>query len=180
PRKILDYSLDSGMTWRSIGSITNDSLRHSWNLPDTFSSKAVVRVTDTNNLTGRSGIFTISKLMVLRPARADSVQRGALNYQITWTGAGTASNKTLSLSLDSGLTWTSIGSVRSDALSYSWNVPDTASRKAMIRIVDTNGLTGLSGLFTIYTAKSIASAIVVIRPAMGDSIVRGTQNYQIT
>jgi hypothetical protein len=178
--KTIQYSLDSGLTWTTIATINNDSLRYLWHVPDTVSIKAFVRVTDSNNLRGMSGRFTIvsSKIIVVRPSLAEIITGGTQHYQITWTGSGLASVKTIALSLDSGLTWTTIATVNGNVFSSDWNVPDTASRKSYIRITDGNGLVGISGLFTILSSK--LPAILVVRPAGKETILGGTQNYQIT
>lgn len=177
--KILEYSLDSGMTWKRIDSINTSALTYSWNLPDTTSNKARVRITDKNNLRGVSGVFVISGLMVVKPMAGDTLRGGMLNYQITWKGAGITRTKVLEYSLDNGLTWKLIDTLKSDAMSYSWNVPDTSSKNALVRVTDQNNLRGVSGVFVI-SARAPGNSITVIRPTQGETIVAGTQNYQIT
>ncbi len=184
-KKIFEYSLDSGMTWKLIDTFTTDQFSHNWNVPDTTSKKALVRITDANNLKGISGLFTISSskspsgIIIVRPTYGEIITGGTQNYPILWTGAGIASMKTFELSLDSGKTWKVIGAVSSDVFSYNWNVPDTASKNALIRITDGNNLKGISGLFSIISSKT-PGGITVIKPAAGEIIPGGTQNYQIT
>jgi hypothetical protein len=182
--KTLQYSLDSGATWTTIATITNDSLAYSWHVPDTTSTKAMVRITDTNNMRGVSGIFTISSskkpgsMVVVHPKTGEVITGGMQNYQINWSGTGLASQKTFALSLDGGSTWAMIGSSSTDGFTYSWNVPDTASALAMISITDSNGIMGQSGIFTI-SHKTIVGSIIVVHPAAGEVIAGGMQNYQI-
>lgn len=175
--KTIEYSLDSGLTWRSVGTATGDVFSFNWNVPDTVSKKAKVRITDQNSLRAISGLFMIgsSKIIVVKPALSEKITGGTQNYLITWTGTGLALQKTLEYSLDSGLTWRTIGTVSSDVLTYSWNLPDTASTKAIIRITDQRGITGKSALFTIRSSK-----IIVVKPAFNEKITGGTQNYMIT
>ena len=186
PKKTLEYSLDSGMTWILIGTANTDMFSYSWNVPDTVSKKAFVRITDDNNLRGVSGLFKIQSskpsdsIVVVRPALGELIVGGTQNYQITWTGPVLAPQKTFELSLDGGLTWKTIGTISSDASTYNWNVPDTASTQAVIRITDMNGITGKSGVFTIKSSKPNPGSIVVVRPASGEVIAGGMQNYQIT
>jgi hypothetical protein len=183
PHKTFEYSLDSGSTWSTIDTFTTDLFVHNWNVPDTTSTKALVRITDQNNLRGVSGIFTIvsskslDSIMVARPALAEIITGGMQNYQITWTGTGLTSQKIFALSLDSGLTWKTIDTLSADVFTHSWNVPDTASTRAIIRITDHNGITGKSGVFTIKSSQT--PAIIVVRPAAGETILGGTANYQI-
>ncbi|MEP7234195.1 MAG: ice-binding family protein [Ignavibacteriota bacterium] len=183
-RKIFEYSLDSGLTWKMIDTITADVFTHSWNVPDTASKKALVRITDANNLRGISGLFTIGStkspggLIVIKPALGEMIAGGKQNYQIIWSGIGIASQKTFEYSLDSGMTWKLIGTINADVLTFNWNVPDTASKKALVRITDQNNLRGVSGLFTITSSK--APFMVIVRPTPGEMIAGGTLNYQIT
>ncbi|MDZ4746722.1 MAG: ice-binding family protein, partial [bacterium] len=57
--KTLEYSIDSGATWRVIGGMNSSAMAYSWNVPDVTSTRAFVRVTDANNLRGTSGLFSI-------------------------------------------------------------------------------------------------------------------------
>ena len=185
-KKIFEYSLDSGLTWKTIDTLTADVFSHNWNVPDTISKKAFVRITDQNNLRGTSGLFTLASskspgsIVVVRPALGEIITGGTQNYQITWTGIGLASMKTFDLSLDSGLTWKMIGTITADVFAYSWNVPDTASTKALIRITDQNTITGESGVFTIKSSKPNPDSIVVTHPVLNEVIDGGTPNFMIT
>ena len=181
-QKTLQYSLDSGVTWTTIATINNDSFVYLWNVPDTTSTKALVRVTDVDSLRGVSGIFKIisnkiGAITVIAPAAGALIAESTLDT-IKWSGTGLTATKTFAYSLDNGATWTTIGKDTTSGFTYLWNVPDTISTKAVIRITDTNGVTGKSGIFNI-TASKVA-AIVILRPSLGEMIVGGTQNYQIT
>ena len=175
--KTFALSLDSGLTWTTVGKDTTAGFTYSWNVPDTFSTKAIIRITDSNGVTGKSGIFTIksSKIIVVTPASASMITEATQGYQISWTGVGLTPKKTFALSLDSGLNMVTIGTISANVFTYSWNVPDTVSTKAVIRITDSNGVTGKSGVFTIKSSQ-----ILVIHPASSDTIIEGKQNYQIT
>lgn len=180
-QKTFEYSLDSGLTWRTIGTASSDNLTYSWNVPDTASAKAMVRITDQKGITGKSAVFTIgsSKITVTRPFAGEIITGGTQNYVITWTGIGLAPEKTVEYSLDGGLTWKTIGTTNTDVSSYFWHVPDTLSTLAVIRVTDMNGITGKSGVFTIRHSLPTPGNIAIIRPAFGESIVAGTQNYVI-
>ncbi|MFI5265027.1 MAG: hypothetical protein ACHQM6_10970, partial [Candidatus Kapaibacterium sp.] len=58
-QKSFDYSLDNGTTWKTIGSMTSDAFLYDWNVPDTFATQAIVRITDKNNVVGKSGVFVL-------------------------------------------------------------------------------------------------------------------------
>src|SRR5205085_3619133 len=156
-----------------IDTIFSEAFTHSWNVPDTGSTQAVVKITDQNDMSGTSGVFTIvsaktpGTLTVIRPSRGEIITGGTLNYQITWTGSGLTPEKTVELSLDSGLTWKPASGV-SNGESWSWNVPDAATTKGVIRITDKNGITGKSGVFTIIPGKPGPGSIVIAHPAVGE------------
>ena len=136
--------------------------RYSWNVPNTASTQAIIRITDGNGITGESGIFTIKSnagtIVILYPDSASVLTGGMQSYNIDFTATNTTAQKTLEYSLDGGLNWTLIGVMHSEAQSYSWAlVPNIATTDALVRIVDSNGITGISGLFTITTVKNIGS-----------------------
>ncbi len=177
PKKTIEYSLDSGLTWRTIAIVNGEVFAYGWNIPDTVSKKVYIRITDSLGITGKSGLFTIKsgRITVLHPALAEQLTGGTTNYQITWSGAGLTTKKTFEYSLDSGATWRTIGILNSDLFAYGWNAPDTTSTRAFVRITDTTGITGMSGMFSIK-----ARSLVIVRPAAGETILGGTPNYQIT
>jgi hypothetical protein len=179
PQKTIALSLDGGLTWTTIGTITANVFSYFWAVPDTTSTKAIIRITDTNGMTGQSGVFTIKSnaaIVVVNPTQGAVIAEGLQGYQITWTGIGLTPQKTIELSLNAGQTWSTIGLINANVFTYSWNVPDSASTQAMIRITDGNGVTGESGLFTI---KANAGTIVIVDPTVGENIDGGTVNYKI-
>ncbi|MEP7219402.1 MAG: hypothetical protein ABI876_10820, partial [Bacteroidota bacterium] len=164
-KKTLDYSLDGGSTWTIIGDINADVYLYNWNVPDTSSSNAVVRVTDKNNLSGKSGIFTITSskpatgtIVVLTPTAGEIIAGGTHNYNITWTGVNIAAGKTFDYSLDGGATWHSIGALTGNQFNYTWaDVPNEATTQALVRISDANHAVGISGIFTITKTAGVGS-----------------------
>jgi hypothetical protein len=181
-QKTFEYSLDGGTTWILIGSVRNDSSSYGWDVPNIASTQAVVRITDSNGVTGRSNMFTItsdqaSSIVVTRPASGEALVGGTQGYRIEFRGVNVTQQKKLEYSPDSGATWTLIALVSNNDSSYSWNVPQTPTTKGLVRITDSNGVAGTSGMFTIEPAT--ASSLIVVRPAAGEVIVGGTQGYQI-
>ena len=181
-RKTLEYSLDGGTTWNPIAVTRNDSSSYSWNVPDTASTQAVVRVTDSNGVSGRSNVFTIksgkaSSLTVIRPATGEVLAGGTQGYRIEFVGVNVTQQKRLEYSIDGGATWIPIATISSNASSYAWDVPQTPTTTGLVRITDSNGVTGTSGVFTIQTSS--VSSLVVVRPTAGEVIDGGTQGYRI-
>ncbi|HET6402368.1 MAG TPA: ice-binding family protein [Candidatus Kapabacteria bacterium] len=178
PQKTFSLSLDSGATWTTIGKDTTNGFTFSWNVPNSISTRAMIRIADLNGDTGTSGMFTIhsNQITVTTPTSGEVIAEGTQNFQVTWTGVGIGAQKTIALSLNGGQTWDTIGTMTANVFSYYWAVPDTTSTTAIIRITDTNGMSGQSGVFTIKSN----SALVVVNPALGAVIAEGLQNYQIT
>ncbi|HET6512185.1 MAG TPA: ice-binding family protein, partial [Candidatus Kapabacteria bacterium] len=182
--KTIEYSTNGGATWTLIANIDSTSMNYAWDVPAIASNSVVIRVTDANGLTDMSGVFTIyngsttPSLVVLRPLVNESIIGGTQNYQITWTGNDIHNQKSVEYSLDGGVTWRAIGDATGPGMTFSWNVPDSATTNGLIRVTDRNGLSGTSGRFNIIA--STAPWIVVTSPASGERIVQGTMDYQIT
>lgn len=118
-------------------------------------------------------------LTIVRPNAGDSVMAGTQDYQIVWTGNGIDNLKRLEYSTDGGLTWTLIANIDSTSMAYAWDVPQIASNNVVIRVTDDNGLTDMSGRFTIYNG-TVSPSITIKRPTANEFIVGGTQAYQIS
>lgn len=183
--KTFEYSLDSGATWTLIGGMATNGFAYAWNVPDTSSTKAMVRITDANNLRAVSKVFSITRtpipgvITVVRPARAEVILGGTKNYRISWIGTNIASQKKIELSLDSGTTWTLISEINDNSLSISWDVPDTNTTRAFVRVTDGNGIIGVSGKFTIISSAPAPGSIVVWHPMAGEAIMGGYINFPI-
>lgn len=155
--KTLEYSLDSGKTWTTIVTMSNDTVGYAWNVPDVASTTAMLRLTDSSGATGKSAVFTIksssssnASIIIVHPAAGEVLSGGSVNYPITFTATNTTLNKRFEYSLDAGITWTLIEIYSGDIKYYMWsNVPNEATTTALIRITDDNGVMGVSGLFTI-------------------------------
>lgn len=96
-------------------------------------------------------------LVVVRPAAGDTLIGGTQNYRIEFIGVNVTLRKAFEFSLDSGTTWTSIGVARDDSSFYPWNVPAAPSTRALVRITDSNGVMGTSGMFVIKTGSGVGS-----------------------
>ena len=183
--KTFEYSLDSGATWTMIGGMSTQGFAYAWNVPDTSSTRALVRITDANGLRAVSKMFSITRtpipgvITVVRPARAEVIMGGTSNYRISWIGTNIAPQKTIELSLDSGMTWTLVSVITDNSLSISWDVPDTNTTRAFVRVTDGNGIVGVSGRFTIISSGPAPGSIVIFHPLAGEEIKGGYINFPI-
>ncbi len=163
--KGFEYSLDSGMTWIPIGVVRSDSSYYLWNVPATPSTRALVRITDSNGVMGTSGIFviksgssvgSINSLSLLGPVN-NRIGNG-MPMQISWTytpDIGTSVD--VEYSLDSGNTWTWIATVPTNGLqSVTWTTPASGTYDAaLIRVTSTLGMRRISDAFRIGTIAGI-------------------------
>jgi hypothetical protein len=179
--KRLELSLDSGATWSQIATIRNDSSAYSWNVPATPTSRGLIRITDSNGVSGTSGLFTIiaarGTLTVVRPAAGESISCGTQNYQIVFAGTNLTLRKTFEYSLDGGSNWVAIGVDSSTAQSYSWNVPEAVSTQALVRITDMNGVTGTSGMFSIIRS---AAPVITMQPVAPATCLGASATFAVT
>ena len=108
----------------------------------------------TSYPTPKPGTITITK-----PAAGDVLTGGTTGQEIAFTASTeVTSSKTFSFSPDNGSTWTPIGTISSNATSYfGWDVPNTATTQGLIKIVDGNGATATSGVFTIKAVANVGS-----------------------
>ena len=93
----------------------------------------------------------LGTIAITKPAAGDVVIGGTTGQEIDFTATSeVTSSKTFSYSVDGGTNWNLIATISSNATNYmGWNVPKTATTQAMIKIVDANGATATSGIFTI-------------------------------
>lgn len=102
-----------------------------------------------------------------------------MNYRISWIGTNIASRKKIEISLDSGATWTLVSEITDNSLSISWDVPDTNTTRAFVRVTDGNGIVGVSGKFTIISSAPAPGSIVIWHPMAGEEIMGGYVNFPI-
>jgi hypothetical protein len=75
------------------------------------------------------------------------------------TGAVTQ-NCLVDYSTDGGTTWSNIGTASGAATSFDWLIPSTPTTDGMIRVRDSNNVTGTSGKFTIYVINKGTNTLI--------------------
>jgi hypothetical protein len=142
----IEYSTDAGTTWITIITSTNACQgSYSWIVPNTPTTQALVRITDVTNssVTDVSdALFTISALppptptVTLLTPNGGEIWKVSSTQTITWTSVN-VSNVMLEYSTDNGTFWTTIiASVPASSGAYSWNIPNTPTVLALVRISD--------------------------------------------
>ncbi|MFZ4399676.1 MAG: hypothetical protein ACOYO1_06560 [Bacteroidales bacterium] len=183
----LNYSADSGASWLPIASVANNNGSYSWNVPNNFSNKCLLKVNEYNNPLNfdiSNAIFSIKPGLVITSPNGDNGLedwRVCTQTTIKWNTGGGSGNYKIEYSIDNGLNWTNIISSYSSSGSnntYDWSIPNTPSTHCLIRITDNS--------YAIKTDISDASftitpAIVINTPNGGESLQPGaTQNISWT
>ncbi len=141
----IEYSLNNGGSWSTIeNSYPADSQYYYWTLPDTFSTTALVKLTDVNNTSlvdSSASPFKISRLRILSPLGGEFWVSGS-THKIKWKSEGSISNVSLKYTLD-GTNWFSVpggNTVTASTGSFDWNIGQTLSSKiAKVKVVSLDG-----------------------------------------
>jgi hypothetical protein len=163
----IEYSTDSGGSWKNIKASANNTGSYSWTIPDDPSTNCLVRISETDGDPSDTSdnLFTISPppfITVTAPNGGENWEVGS-SQQITWTSTGTADNVKIEYSIDNGANWAEVvGSIASDSGSYDWEVPDTPSAQCLVRISEIGG--GLSdtsdATFSIVTVVGLLNVVI--------------------
>lgn len=155
----LDYSLNSGNSWRKIASGLTEST-YPWSVPAVTGNqgKAMVRVTGFNQDDLEIGsvrsakAFTIQVISMKTPVGGEVVNSGHV-LNIVWdtfATKGAVRRVELAYSLNGGKAWKKLASLQGNPGSYAWTVPALTKTygKSRVRVV----LKGTSG-------KGLGSAV---------------------
>ena len=138
----LEYSVDGGLNWNFITSISGDSTSYVWNVPEFPTSNAKIRIKDfdySNIYDESDTTFAIASLRVTRP---NDFMPFNINTQetISWESAQVDSIR-IQLSTDGGSTFPiNIGTANAVNGEYSWIVPDIPTANAKIRLIDADAI----------------------------------------
>ena len=158
----LEYSVDSGSSWATIiASTAANTGSYIWTIPNSTTSTALVRVTDTSDNTvmdQSNSVFRIynQTISVLFPNGGENWKAGS-SQTISWIGPNVPNVK-LEYSIDNGTNWIQIAASVPTNISgspnyYSWTVPNVNSTQALVRISDTSDNTladQSNAVFTTY------------------------------
>lgn len=181
----IDYSTDNGTSWSAVSSNYNNSGRYAWNVDNTPSTSALVRVAnydDANLYDISNATFTIARpvINITRPNGGETYRSGEY-YPIHWDWTGGLTWVNIYYSTDGGTNWTQIGSTLSNDGSHIWTVPNLNSTNCRIRIVssqDPNAFDISDNNFTITTTQ-VTDSIQVTSPMLNDNWILGRE-YIIT
>ena len=143
----IDYSYDNGNTWNVVSSVTPNDGTYTWNVPNTPSSIALIRIRDINDNTiydESDLVFTLSPPISIQTQNLPgSDYRGCTVTNIEWFAGGTSGYYDLFYSTDNGINWQIIENSyynTANFISYNWIIPNAPTSNALIKIVDVNDI----------------------------------------
>jgi len=140
----LFYSLDGGLSWKEIETVSGNPGTYSWDVPapKKNSKKCLVKVVayDDGKKIGvdkSDGVFTIEVVKVESPNGGETVASGD-TVTIEWTTNETkkpVQKVKLFYTKNGGKTWTLIKKIKgSDPGSYDWTIPDVSKEKSKCKV----------------------------------------------
>ena len=161
---LLEYSIDNGSTWTSIGNAPATNNYANWVPPAGANSQCLIRISDSSTplvSDTTDATFAITTVPVANVAKyrggaydgysmaknlPDTITVTSPNGDEIWTGASTRTiswtytnvdNVSIEFSLDDGITWATLAaSLPASQLNYSWTVPTTPSYTCRLRVKD--------------------------------------------
>ena len=113
------------------------------------------------------GSYLKSAIIVQTPAAGITLY-GGQQQTISYLPSGAISaTRTIYFSSDSGQIWNQI--VSTTQTSYIWTAPNVNSNNCFIEVVDSNGITGISGRFSMRPPT-----ITIVQPTAGGTLITGS------
>ncbi|MFI5201116.1 MAG: arylsulfotransferase family protein, partial [Candidatus Kapaibacterium sp.] len=115
--------------------------------------------------------FPTPAIIVTSPAVGDSLLVGT-THAITFSVSGPVNDSfvTIQYSTDGMVTWMPAITIRYNQTTYNWPIPNAPSTKAFVRVLDANGVIGVSKMFSILDSGRIN----VTSPMANESLLAGT------
>lgn len=170
----LEYSSNEGVSWTIISGVDMaNSGSYNWTVPTTNTSKAMLRVTATDNAGNAKiisgGLFSITytpdntppTATLYSPNGGETIQ-GNSTRTITWSATDNNTpaaniNIKLEYSTDGSATWKLINGNAGNSGAYIWTVPDEPSTNVFIRVTATDNATN--------TGSDMSNAVLTITKA---------------
>lgn len=168
----LYYSIDNGIKWiEIIRNYPASGGNYTWQVPNNPSVVAKLRIIDAQNssLKDSSVNLTMQGMVITSPKKGDTLLIGD-NSNITWRSADIGDIK-IDYTIN-GTTWVTVNSnVDATLGTYSWEVPETQSNTAQLRLTHLMrpDFIDVSSNFIIY-----GDGIVIKSPKTGDILTSAT------
>lgn len=138
----LSYSLNGGISWKSIGDNIPNSGEYKWRVPNSESSESVkIRVEDNGGCAkvisaSNLAIEVVPEIIIYYPSAGELLGVGSEEY-IVWFAENYPSRYVnIDYTLDEGVTWTNIKTQSPAGLECLWVIPNEPYRQGRIRIRD--------------------------------------------
>ncbi len=170
----IELSIDSGATWTTLNSnfsVSSFDNNYSWLIPNTPSTRCLVKVTDNANPAKydvSDSVFTIRPSIVLNyPAYGGILQAGS-TVQINWTSYLTSAYFNLDYSIDNGQNWINIGTnLFVPTYTYNWVVPNVSSNAVKVRVTDFTSSCKTTQSANPFTISASAATVNLTSPNSG-------------
>ena len=165
------YSADAGNTWNYIDDHSLNDGIFEWIVPNISTANALIKINEFGNSSvvdisdANFEISTAINSLTLTHPNGGELLTISATYYVVWESIGNISNVDLSYSTDSGATWDSIASNVPNNGLYSWEIPNTPSSNALVKVLETGdpAVADISdSTFTI--TSTFYSSLMVLAP----------------
>jgi hypothetical protein len=169
----LQYSTNSGASYDYLitPSTPAGALEYTWNVSDTPSTTARVKISDASDVSvadESNADFKIQGRFTITSPDGSEVWIVGDSHDITWTPVGSVTNVKLEYSTNGGATYPStIAASVGNTGSYSWSIPDAISAQVRVRVSDVND----------YDAADASNGNFKIKGALLLTSPNGTENW---
>jgi hypothetical protein len=169
----IEYSADSGLSWSEIIASTSDDGIEPWTIPDTFTTQALVRISDTDGdgpVDTSDAVFTLTPMPAMTvgsPNGGESWEEGSVQ-NITWSSVGASETVKIEFSVNNGASWTDIFASTANDGTEPWTIPDTPTNQALVRISDTDGNGPVDTTDAVFTITPTPT-LTILTPNGGES-----------
>lgn len=180
----IHYSLDNGATWLiAVNNMVNNGYYY-WNVPNVSSNNCLIKV---SNSAPNSQLFDESdntfSIQQPNPSITLTNPNGGENYfvgnsyYITWNSTG-VSNIKIEYSTNNGSTWnTIVSSYPASYGYYYWNVPNTVTTQALVKVSSTANSNVNDVSNNTFTISSSQPQIVVTSPNGNETWYVGSYHH---
>lgn len=138
----LEYSTDSGASWKLIVDNELNDGNYFWDIPFDLSDKCLIKITagsdpSVTDVTNKSFAIVEGSIAILSPAEGTTFYT-CINNLVSWTDFASSDNFQLSYSIDDGTTWVTIATVNAttDTKYYNWRPSFSRNVNCLLKITD--------------------------------------------
>jgi hypothetical protein len=162
----IEYSINGGVNWNLVETNVTAS-PYLWTIPEpAIGQNVILRISDVGaaNVTSTSETFSVIAPVpvtaeVIQPMAGEKLRPGQ-KYMVQFATSGEfGETAKLEYSTD-GSIWKDIATVTNSATTYNWTVPSITAEAVQVRVSNANGVTGISGTFSIVPVGTLSALTV--------------------